>query len=145
MACIVIRPEDNGDPEDPDPEDPDPEERTPAQPEEPGRAGSAQSLYVPVRIGAAGCAARFFRTPLGERTAVGFTSLELLVAALGAGQAWVRLAEPAVRALALPLGVRVLTVDPRLTAPAAAPAPAPTPTATPPEPDPLAWLHPMIG
>ncbi|MFE1762859.1 SAV_915 family protein [Streptomyces angustmyceticus] len=83
-------------------EDPEPADRVPA------------GLYfVPVRSGPAGCTARLFRTPLGGRTAVGFTSLQRLVAALGSDQPWIRLSEPALRALAEPVGARVLTVDPR--------------------------------
>nr|WP_237522291.1 SAV_915 family protein [Streptomyces sp. SID1328] len=69
-------------------------------------------MYVPVRPGPSGCAARLFRTPLGARTAVGFTSEHRLIAMLGPGQAWVRLAEPALRALTTPLGVTTVTVDP---------------------------------
>lgn len=95
------------------PEDPEPSERVPAGP-----------LYVPVRPGPAGCSARFFRTPPGERTAVGFTSEERLTATLGADQSWIRLSEPALRALAEPLGVRRLTVDPQFSAPAPLPATA---------------------
>ncbi|MFF1452164.1 SAV_915 family protein [Streptomyces sp. NPDC058274] len=96
-------------------EDPEPSERFPA------------GLYVPVRSGPAGCAARFFRTPLGGRTAVGFTSAAKLTAALGANQASIRLSEPALRALAALLGVTALTVDPELSAPlAASVAPAPS-------------------
>ncbi|MFC9848457.1 SAV_915 family protein [Streptomyces sp. NPDC060223] len=92
------------------PEDPDPEpcERIPAG-----------LLHVPVRSGPAGCTARFFRTPLGGRTAVGFTSAAKLTATLGTEQACIRLSEPALRALAAPLGVTALTVDPQLSAPAA--------------------------
>ena len=103
-------------------DDPEPADRFPAGP-----------LYVPVRPGPSGCTARLFRTPLGGRTAVGFTSARRLVATLGPGQAWIRLAEPALRALAAPLGVTTVTVDPQLTAPAPAPvrsaipAPAPVP------------------
>ncbi|MGW2403557.1 SAV_915 family protein [Streptomyces sp. NPDC001739] len=85
-------------------EDPEPSDRIPAGP-----------LFVPVRSGPAGCTARLFRTPLGGRTAVGFTSVQRLAAALGGGQPWVRLSEPALRALAEPLGATALTVDPRLT------------------------------
>ncbi|MFI9100741.1 SAV_915 family protein [Streptomyces fildesensis] len=73
-----------------------------------------------------GCTARIFRTPLGGRTAVGFTTEQQLIATLGDDQQWVRLAEPALRALTAPLGVTALTVDPQFTAPAAS---APTPTA----------------
>ncbi|MGI5373878.1 SAV_915 family protein [Streptomyces sp. CA-251387] len=63
-----------------------------------------------------------FRTPLGDRTAVGFTSEQRLTATLGPGQPWIVLAEPALRALAAPLGVTTLTLDPQFA------APAPTPT-----------------
>ncbi|WP_369390908.1 SAV_915 family protein [Streptomyces sp. CG1] len=91
-------------------EDPEPSDPFPAGP-----------LYVPVRPGPSGCAARLFRTPLGDRTAVGFTSERRLTTTLGARQAWIRLAEPALRALTAPLGVTALTVDPQFTAPAPAP------------------------
>jgi hypothetical protein len=57
-----------------------------------------------------------FRTPLGGRTAVAFTTPRRLYAALGARQAWIRLSEPALRALTAPLGVTAVTVDPRLAA-----------------------------
>jgi hypothetical protein len=83
------------------PEDPEPAERAPAG-----------LLHVPVRSGPAGCTARFFHTPLGGRTAVGFTSAAKLAATLGTDQASIRLSEPALRALAEPLGVTALTVDP---------------------------------
>ncbi|MGW4649083.1 SAV_915 family protein [Kitasatospora sp. NPDC004289] len=88
-----------------------------SEPCEPAPAGP---LYVPVRPGPTGCTARFFRTALGARTAVGFTTGQLLAAALGPQQPWIRLAEPALRALAEPMGVTVLTVDPQLSAPAPA-------------------------
>ncbi|MEU0040601.1 SAV_915 family protein [Streptomyces sp. NPDC006333] len=101
-------------------EDPEPCERFPAG-----------VLFVPVRPGSAGCAARLFRTPLGERTAVGFTSERRLTTTLGPEQAWIRLAEPALRALAEPLGVTTVTVDPSFSAPAPAPTPAETAPATP--------------
>ncbi|MER5515536.1 SAV_915 family protein [Streptomyces sp. NPDC002763] len=91
-------------------DDPEPSDRSPAGP-----------LFVPVRPGPAGCAARLFRTPLGERTAVGFTSARRLAATLGPDQAWIRLAEPALRALTAPLGVTTVTVDPQLSAPAPTP------------------------
>ncbi|WP_442809446.1 SAV_915 family protein [Streptomyces sp. NBC_01335] len=102
--------------------DPDPLEPVPAGP--PLANVPAGPLFVPVRPGFAHCPssvrARFFRTPLGARTAVAFTSESRLVATLGAGQQWVRLCEPALRDLAAPLGVRTLTVDPLLSAPRAA-------------------------
>ena len=97
-------------------EDPEPSDPSPAGP-----------LYVPVRPGPSCCAARLFRTPLGDRTAVGFTSALRLTATLGPDQAWIRLAEPALRALAAPLGVTTVTVDPQFTAPAPRPMPAPAP------------------
>ncbi|MEU6389473.1 SAV_915 family protein [Streptomyces sp. NPDC046939] len=87
-------------------EDSEPSERIPAGP-----------LYVPVRSGPLGHAARMFRTPLGDRTAVGFSSERALVVALGPAQSWIRLAEPALRAMTAPLGVTTVTVDPQLTAP----------------------------
>ncbi|MFZ3562146.1 SAV_915 family protein [Streptomyces sp. BH055] len=91
-------------------EDPEPSEPFPAGP-----------LYVPVRPGPLGCAARLFRTPLGDRTAVGFTSERALTATLGAGQPWVRLAAPALRDMTAPLGAVTVTVDPQLSAPAPRP------------------------
>ncbi|MFJ5975011.1 SAV_915 family protein [Streptomyces sp. NPDC093060] len=87
--------------------DPEPSDRFPAG-----------LLYVPVRPGPSGSAARLFRTPLGDRTAVGFTSESRLVATLGPDQAWIRLAEPALRSLTASLGVTTVTVDPQFTTPA---------------------------
>ncbi|WP_063770138.1 SAV_915 family protein [Streptacidiphilus melanogenes] len=93
-----------------DGDDPEPAERVPAG-----------LLLVPVRSGPAGEVLRLFRTPLGARTAVGFTSRRLLVGVLGPEQAAVELAEAALRAMADALGVTSLTVDPQLAAtPAAA-------------------------
>ena len=91
-------------------DDPEPPDRFPAG-----------LLYVPVRPGPCGCAARLFRTRLGDRTAVGFTSAQRLTATLGPGQEWIRLAEPALRALTAPLDVITVTVDPLFSAPAPAP------------------------
>ncbi|WTO66205.1 hypothetical protein OHA17_08890 [Streptomyces sp. NBC_00212] len=89
-------------------EDADPEERRPAGP-----------LYVPVRLGSAGGhQLRFLRDEFGARTAVGFTSPDRLNAVLGGDQSWIRLAEPALRALSAPLGVTLVTVDPLLAPPA---------------------------
>ncbi len=69
-------------------EDPEPSERFPAG-----------LLYVPFRPGPSGrTTLRLFRTPLGRRTAVGFTSRRRLVTTLGAEQAWLRVAAPALRA-----------------------------------------------
>ncbi|MFB6832899.1 SAV_915 family protein [Streptomyces hydrogenans] len=93
------------------------------EPEEPDPAGP---LYVPVRSGARAVAVRVFRTPLGSRTAVGFTTAERLAATLGAEQPWIRLSESVLRSLAEPLGVELLTVDPTLTAPAVTSASAST-------------------
>ncbi|MFI1004121.1 SAV_915 family protein [Streptomyces galbus] len=93
-------------------EDPEPSDPFPAGP-----------LFVPVRPGPARYVTRVFRTPLGDRTAVAFTSLDRLHADLGPGQAWIRLAEPALRALTEPLGVTVVTVDPQFTARPVRPSP----------------------
>ncbi|WP_424216242.1 SAV_915 family protein (plasmid) [Streptomyces sp. BI20] len=110
-------------------DDPEPEERVPAGP-----------LYVPVRSGSAPVVVRLFRTPLGARTAVGFTTPELLAATLGAGQPSIRLSASALRAMTAPLGAALLTVDPTLTAPAARPAPTagPAPVRPPQAPAPAA-------
>ncbi|MFE2748302.1 SAV_915 family protein [Streptomyces scopuliridis] len=103
--------------------DPAPAADPDADPDEPRTAGP---LYVPVRLGSTGGhQLRFARTPLGTRTAIGFTSSLRLTAVLGEGQAWIRLAEPALRALAEPLGTTLVTVDPQLTAPATVRRPAP--------------------
>ncbi|WP_411073034.1 SAV_915 family protein [Streptomyces sp. cmx-4-25] len=83
------------------------------EPEEPVPAGL---LHVPVRPGTTEVVLRMFRTPLGERTAVGFTRPDLLTSVLGPEQPWIRLSEPALRALASPLGAYRLTIDPTLTA-----------------------------
>lgn len=101
-------------------EDPEPSERGPAGP-----------LFVPVRPGPAGCVARLFRTPVGGRTAVAFTTPQLLTAELGARQPWIRLSEPALRALTEPLGVTRVTVDPRLTPRTSVPSPPGRVAATP--------------
>ncbi|WP_435971769.1 SAV_915 family protein [Streptomyces sp. Qhu_M48] len=85
---------------------------------EPAEPVPAGRLCVPVRPGTCGCVTRLFRTPVGGRTAVAFTDPERLRAVLGADQPWIRLAEPALRALLEPLDVRELRIDPLLTAPA---------------------------
>ncbi|MDT0386202.1 SAV_915 family protein [Streptomyces dubilierae] len=85
----------------------------------------AGALYVPVRPGPTGYVARLVRTPLGVRTAVGFTCERTLTGTLGPHQRWIRLAEPALRALTAPLGITTVTVDPLFA------APAPTPVTTP--------------
>ncbi|NLU67048.1 hypothetical protein HCC30_07155 [Streptomyces sp. HNM0574] len=70
-------------------------------------------MYVPVRIGPAGCVPRLFRTGARRRTAVAFTTRTRLLAALGGEQTWIRLSEAVLRSLTEPLdGVGVL-VDPR--------------------------------
>ncbi|MFI2300298.1 SAV_915 family protein [Actinacidiphila glaucinigra] len=67
-----------------------------------------------------------FRTPLGGRTAVGFTTAERLAETLGPDQQWIPLSESALRSLARPLGVTALTVDPQLAAPAVSDVPEET-------------------
>ncbi|MCX4986321.1 SAV_915 family protein [Streptomyces sp. NBC_00572] len=92
---------------------------------EPGERFPAGRLCVPVRPGTRGCVTRFFRTPVGGRTAVAFTDPARLSAVLGADQPWIRLSEPALRALMEPLEVRELRIDPVLTAPATSPVTGP--------------------
>jgi hypothetical protein len=71
-------------------------------------------LYVPVRRGPAGLVVRLWRTPVGTRTAVAFTTDQRLRAALGPCQPWIRLSATALRRMAEPLGATTLTVDPLL-------------------------------
>ncbi|WP_329561445.1 SAV_915 family protein [Kitasatospora sp. NBC_01266] len=104
-------------------------QRQDAEPNEPVPTGQ---LLVPVRSGPLGHTPRFFRSPLGARTAVAFSTEQRLTEVLGADQPWITLAEPALRALAEPLGITALTVDPRV----AAPGPSPLPTRLP-APSPL--------
>ncbi|MFD7627730.1 SAV_915 family protein [Streptomyces sp. NPDC059851] len=101
-------------------DDPEPEEQVPAGP-----------LYVPVRPGTAEVVVRLLRTPLGARTAVGFTGPEQLGAVFGAEQPWIRLSEAALRSMTEPLGVSLLTIDPTFTAPAVTGAAASRPVAVP--------------
>ncbi|MFI1972289.1 SAV_915 family protein [Streptomyces cinnamoneus] len=84
---------------------------------DPSHPGPARPLYVPVRPCPTGFALRLFRTPLGTRTAVAFTTRRRLVDCLGPAVPSVRLALPAVSALAAPLGVTEVSVDPQLSAP----------------------------
>ncbi|MEV4927250.1 SAV_915 family protein [Streptomyces roseoverticillatus] len=84
---------------------------------------STGRLFVPVGKRRSVHLIRLFRTPLGGRTVIGFTSRARLAGELGDDQACVELAEPTLRALAEPLGVTRLIVDPHLVA---APLPAQT-------------------
>ncbi|MFG1810404.1 SAV_915 family protein [Streptomyces sp. NPDC049040] len=77
-------------------------------------AAGLRPLYVPVRTGPAGLVVRLWRTPVGTRTAVAFTTDQRLRGALGPCQPWIRLSESALRRLAEPLGATSLTVDPLL-------------------------------
>ncbi|MFD4370476.1 SAV_915 family protein [Streptomyces sp. NPDC058486] len=96
---------------------PGPKDNEPLEPVPAGR------LCVPVRPGEHGVTTRLYRTPVGARTAVAFTTPERLRATLGDAQPWIPLSEPALRALTRPLGIRALTVDPVLTAPFASEPP----------------------
>ncbi|MFD4945214.1 SAV_915 family protein [Streptomyces sp. NPDC058239] len=95
-----------------------------AEDPDPLQTNRTGALFVPVRPGPVGYCARLFRTPLGVRTAVAFTNERRLTLTLGQRQIWIRLSEPAVRALVAPLGVVDLVVDPLLAAPGAGAAPA---------------------
>ncbi|SEL88582.1 hypothetical protein SAMN05414137_114222 [Streptacidiphilus jiangxiensis] len=91
-------------------DDPEPEELVPAG-----------LLAVPVRSGLAGDVLRLFRTALGVRTVVGFTSRRQLSAVLGAQQRSIVISEAAVRQMTAELGVAQLVVDPQLVAAPAVP------------------------
>ncbi|MFD1936816.1 MULTISPECIES: SAV_915 family protein [Nonomuraea] len=69
-------------------------------------------LFVPVRQGRFSASLRLFRTVAGRKTAVGFTSPLRLAKALGSGQQWVRLSEPALRGMLKDLDVIGVVVDP---------------------------------
>jgi hypothetical protein len=73
-------------------------------------------LFVPLRDAGCGVAVRMFRDRHGARCAVGFTSAERLVSALGTQQPYYRLTERALRELAHERGVETLVVDPGLVA-----------------------------
>lgn len=85
----------------------------------------APALVVPVGAGPEPVV-RLFRTPLGAPTAVAFTTAERLHRVLGADQAWLHLAEPALRSMVGPLGVAQVVVDPTLVAPASTPSTVPS-------------------
>ncbi|MFF4244895.1 SAV_915 family protein [Streptomyces sp. NPDC001822] len=88
-----------------------------AEDSDPLQPNRTAALFVPARPGPTGYLVRLFRTPVGVRTAVAFTDERRLAHTLGGGQAWVRLSEPAIRALVAPLGVVDLVVDPLFAAP----------------------------
>ncbi|SJZ40628.1 SseB protein N-terminal domain-containing protein [Marinactinospora thermotolerans DSM 45154] len=86
------------------------------------RPGRAAVLFVPVHEGKGAVALRSARLGSGERVVPAFTTAPRLRAAMGAGQRWIRLAEPAVRALTAPLGISRLWIDPLVVASGPAPA-----------------------
>ncbi|WP_329560561.1 SAV_915 family protein [Kitasatospora sp. NBC_01266] len=87
-------------------------------------AERAAALYVPVRTGRAGHTLRLFRRRDGRRCAIAFSCPEQLTALLGPAHQFVRLSEPALRALTEPLRA-ALVLDPRLISqPITAPPPA---------------------
>ncbi|MGW7428891.1 SAV_915 family protein [Streptomyces sp. NPDC054861] len=93
------------------------------EPEKPAPTGP---LYVPVRSGTGPeTVIRLFRTPLGARTAVAFTTTDRLTAVLGEAQPYIRLSESVLRGLCEPVGVSVVTLDPAPPAPTVLAAPRP--------------------
>ncbi|MFJ4437689.1 SAV_915 family protein [Streptomyces sp. NPDC088923] len=113
-------------PEEPDPE-PEPAPRTVGREPVPRAGGLAlvpplpphpdrlpRRCHVPVTQGPHGQSPRLCRTPHGTRTAVAFTTVRALHAALGTSQAWTVLSPAALRALVAPLGITTLTLDPGL-------------------------------
>ncbi|HEY0473541.1 MAG TPA: SAV_915 family protein [Kribbella sp.] len=65
------------------------------------------------------------RRPDGVRVGIAFTSLELLRAASGPRQDWMRLFEDSLRELLAPLGVSVIQFDPVLVGPDIGPSDLP--------------------
>ena len=93
-------------------------------------------LFVPTRSTSASdvLALLWGCRPGGERVGIAFTSLDLLRAACGPRQDWIRLYESALRGMLPPHGVTIIQFDPVLvgpdvghpTEPIDAPAAAPT-------------------
>jgi hypothetical protein len=76
-----------------------------------------QPLFVPVRRSSLGTLTPLTaRLPQGPRVGIAFTSVEALQTASLPGQDWIRLAQPALRALLRPLGIERIQVDPVLIA-----------------------------
>jgi hypothetical protein len=85
-------------------------------------------LFVPTRVaGAADVAAlQFGRRPDGVRVGIAFSSVELLRAATGPRQEWIRMHESVLRELLSPFGISIIQLDPVLVGPdVGTPAPAP--------------------
>ncbi|HEY0617499.1 MAG TPA: SAV_915 family protein [Kribbella sp.] len=76
-------------------------------------------LYVPTRTAGARdvAAPQVGRRPDGVRVGIAFSSLELLRAASGPRQDWMRLHEDNLRELLVALGVSVIQLDPVLVGP----------------------------
>lgn len=99
--------------------------------------GSRRTLFVPVRSGPSGSRVIcLMQTALGRRTAVGFTTRELLTEVLGPSQEWIPLAPNALRTMVAPLGIATVLVNPRMTAP-----PSPRSSSRP-QPFPDRWITP---
>ncbi|ASU83650.1 hypothetical protein CDO52_13385 [Nocardiopsis gilva YIM 90087] len=99
---------------------PEPDEESPSQPGGPDAATT--TVCVPVRVTNGVDCVRLARLGNGERVALEFSSPERLHAAMGPRQQWIRMAEPALRALVRPLGVTRIQSDPSVVAtPARAP------------------------
>lgn len=72
-----------------------------------------QPWFVPVRCSAAGTMTPLLaRLPEGPRTGLAFTSAKALADACRPGQPWIRLCEPALRALLTPIGITHIQLDP---------------------------------
>lgn len=74
-------------------------------------------MYIPVHPTHLATVVHTGHLPTGERVGIAFTTLEHLTTAMGDHQPWTRLAEPALRSMLLPLGIRRIQVDPLLVAP----------------------------
>ena len=71
-------------------------------------------FFVPVHPSQCGTLALLTgRLPSGLRIGLAFTSESSLLSALGPWQRWVRLSEPALRDMLMPLGIDHLRIDPR--------------------------------
>ncbi|GIG70957.1 SAV_915 family protein [Phytomonospora endophytica] len=75
--------------------------------------------YVPVRPARLvdAVVVRTGRLPDGGRVGIAFSRLDLLAAAMGDSQRWIRLSDSALRSMLTPLGITRTQLDPVLVAP----------------------------
>jgi hypothetical protein len=76
----------------------------------------AELMIVPVRTGSETVCLRCGQLPTGERVGIAFTTQARLAGVMGAGQAWIRLSDRAMKEMLASVGVARIQVDPGLVA-----------------------------